>query len=374
MRVAALAGAILLIGAGAVGVRALPIGVPDETQEKERRTLFVRAAPVKRVGSYTVTRTFVGEVRPRRSTMLGFELGGMVDDLGADDGDVAERGRVIATLDTERLRARRGELESAREEALALLDLAEATERRTVESYEREAANEQELDEARFTRAARAAALRRIDDQIRTIDVDIEKSSLRSPFDAVVARRMVDEGSVVSAGEPVFELLEVDAPEARIGVAGESIDALSVGDARRVRIRGRTYDAEVLSLLPTRERRTRAIECVLRLDARLDGIRRGDLASLDIERTIEQEGFWLPMSAVTESSRGLWACFVAIPLETPDGEATHRVDRREVEVLHTEEDRVFAAGGVRDAERVIIEGPNRVVPGQRVAIREGGRP
>ena len=71
--------------------------------------------------------------------------------------------------------------------------------------------------------------------------------------------------------------------------------------------------------------------------------------------------------------RGLWAVFVAQPLG-PDSQAgsesagTHRLVRRTVEVLHEESDRVFVKGMLRDGDRVVIDGTQRIVPGMAVRL------
>ena len=44
----------------------------------------------------------------------------------------------------------------------------------------------------------------------------------------------------------------------------------------------------------------------------------------------------------------------------------YTLDRRLIEVLHQEGDRVFVRGDLDSGERVVIEGLQRVLPGQRV--------
>ena len=93
-------------------------------------------------------------------------------------------------------------------------------------------------------------------------------------------------------------------------------------------------------------RRPRLVD--LTLDAELDGIRRGDLATLALTTTRDEGGYWLPLTGLTESSRGLWACLVAEHLDPAGaGEpASHRLARRELEVLHFAGDRVYVTTAV----------------------------
>ncbi|MEM6796387.1 MAG: hypothetical protein AAF725_20615, partial [Acidobacteriota bacterium] len=129
-------------------------------------------------------------------------------------------------------------------------------------------------------------------------------------------------------------------------------------------------EGSVRAVLPTRSRDTRAVEVIFTLQAALsegDGeegtVRSGDLARLILRRKRPEAGFWLPISALTESSRGLWAVFVV------EGEGDRLVaERRELEVLHEESGRVYARGTLLDGSRVVAGGLHRLVPGQRVEI------
>ena len=50
------------------------------------------------------------------------------------------------------------------------------------------------------------------------------------------------------------------------------------------------------------------------------------------------------------------------------GSATHKLRRRELEIVHQEADRVFARGTLSDGEMVVVEGLHRLVPDQLVRI------
>jgi len=367
-----------MAAAGVLGVTAVLTGAVFfllGTAGKEERVegaepLVVEARPAARESGYEVERRYTGRIEPRRRSEAGFELGGLVRAVGPDDGDPVEAGEVLARLDTGRLEARRAELVAAREEARAVAELAKATYVRTMHSYERGAASEQELDDAEDAREAAIAALARVERQIATVEVDIEKSTLRSPFAGIVARRLVDEGQVVAAGAPVFDVYERVEAEARIGVPARVASALRRDQRVMVRVRGEGIPGRGVRLLPVTERGTRTVEVVVGLEAELDGVRRGDLATLGVAREIEAAGFWVPIGALTESSRGLWACFVA----APDGEGGHRAERRQLEVLHTEAGRAYVAGALREGELVVTDGLQRIVAGLpvRVAGAEGG--
>jgi len=364
--------AAAVLGAALLGLSRAP---SPASEPPRGDALVVRASPVQREDGYTVHRSFVGRVEARRRSEVGFELAGTLATVHGNEGDVVERGAVLAELDTQRLQARRAELRAARERARADLALAEATARRRRALFEGDAASAQQLDEAeRAHRAARAGVLE-ADAALEAVEVDLRKSRLAAPYDSLVAARRADEGQVVAAGEPVLVLLERTAPEARIGVAGGAIDGLAVGQTHTVRVGDREIAATLRALLPVRERGTRTVDAILALDTAYDGVRAGDLAVLEIESPVDEPGFWLPLGALTESARGLWACYVAETLarhepgDLPRG-ATHRLARRELEVLHETGESAYVRGTLADGEKVVVAGLHRLVPGLAVRLAE----
>ncbi len=349
-------------------------------------TLLVDTMRVAQQPAYEVRRSFVGRVEAARESDVGFELAGQVAELLFDEGQQVRRGQSIARLDTARLEARRNELAAALDEARANLELAELTRDRFREALDLNAVSSQQWDEAEKNYQAHLAAVRRSDSALRAIEVDITKSELQAPFDALVAKRSVDEGEVVPAGQPVFTLLERTNPEARIGIAGDAVGAIEPGQQYEVIVGDRRISATVKAVLPVRDNGTRSVDVILVLDTQLNGIRSGDLANLELVQTIAEPGFWLPLGALTESSRGLWAVYVAQPISSlrsgadpvgvrngisvarPGANPTHRVERRELELLHQEAERVFVRGTLQPRDLVVAGGLHRLVPGQEIRV------
>jgi multidrug efflux pump subunit AcrA (membrane-fusion protein) len=99
----------------------------------------------------------------------------------------------------------------------------------------------------------------------------------------------------------------------------------------------------------------------------------GQIVRLQLEETVDATGFWLPTTALSEGERGLWSCLVAVPNEskTSAERRSHRVERRAVEVLHTELDRVLVRGTLNAGDRVVTRGTHRVTVGQSVRVAKG---
>ena len=385
--------------------------------------LEVLTEPVKFEDSFSAVYQFVGEIEADRESNLGFERAGRVTRVAVDEGDAVQAGQVVAELDTEQLQSRREELVARREQAAAVLQemeagprkeviesaraeveqwkaelsLARANKSRQERLRETNAASNQEWDEARFREQSVAASLasaaaklaeleagtrseqiasqqaiiRQLDSEIHTLDVDIDKSKLKTPYQGTIAKRFIDEGEVVSAGQSVVHILETGRLQARIGVSRDLIRSLEPELTYSLIVGEDEIDAKLRSVSPDRSQRTRTVTALLDLVDPPVTIRCGDLARLDLEQTVAESGAWLPIRALSESHRGLWSCLVAFPLDekTNDG-ATHEIERRQIEILYRRTNEAFVRGTIVKGERVITDGTHRIVEGQHVRLSD----
>lgn len=360
---------IVLIGAFAVSIWVLRSGAEERIAAEPDPTsppLVVRVVEARRLAGYEVEREFVGRIEARRTSRIGFEVAGKLARVRFDDGDLVEAGQLLAELDVERLHARRKEFAAALREAEARRDLAERTFARNRIAIEGNAISRQELDETRQTLAAQEAGVDRLEAAIDSVDVDIRKSRLHAPFEGRIAVRLVDEGTVLDVGDPVFDLIERTSPRARIGLSVPASRRVGVGSVQRLRIDGQELQGRVLALLPRLERASRTIEALIEIDAELGAIRDGEMARLHLRMTTDTPGYWLPLSALSENSRGLWSCFVVV--EDADSETGRAVELRELELVHARTDRVYVRGSLAQGEMVVFEGAHRLVQGLPVRL------
>lgn len=414
---AALALSALLIFGPARAFGLLPQGSAVTRDQAGNRPLAVLVRPMRREVGYTRHQAYTGTVRAARTGLLAFEAPGKLIEVLVDDGDRIEAGDVLARQDDRKLRARRDEIEARLKEAQAAfaeaqngprLQTVEAARARVAELQAQEALAEiefrrdselrqtgsvpqQSLDRTRFSyEAARArrmqaeqelseldagtrperldaaaAAVAQLEASLEDLDLRIEDCRLVAPYAGRVVRRMADEGAIVAADVPVLEIAETDRLEVRLGLPPEIATELVDGSDCRLTIAGREYAARVLQRLPRLDPQTRTQTVLLTLHPDPNGAVEpplSELARLTIELPVAREGFWVPLSAMTRGPRGLWSLFVT---EGTEG-GEHRVVRVEVELLHADDDRAFVRGPIDDGTSLIVDGPHRVVPGQRI--------
>lgn len=380
----------------------------------EARPLPVAVVGVEPETGYAVARAYTGRIEARRTSVLGFERSAEVVEVAVQEGVAVERGDTLARLDTRQLEARKRQLVAERDAAQATLDelvagpraedVAEAraevarqtavVERTRIRTdrvrnlHARSAANDDELDEAVFdlqaaeasldaakarllelengTRpeqlASQRARVAQLDASLAAVDVDLEDSVLVAPFAGTVQRRAVDEGAVVSPGQAVVTLVQGGLREAWIGLPVDAAAGLVVGETMTLDVGGRSVEGVVKSVLPTLNRQTRTVDAIFEVNGSLPKAP-GQIVRLTLPERVEQAGFWLPTSALSRGTRGLWSAFVVGVGE--------RIERLDLEVLHTESDRVYVRGGASAGDRVVADGTHRLAAGQRVEVSLG---
>lgn len=157
--------------------------------------------------------------------------------------------------------------------------------------------------------------------------------------------------------------------EARIRVPADAARHLSEGQQHKLRIGTEKHDARIVSISPEMDLATRCVELVLRLESARDPRPfPGELVEIELTRTVEGEGVWLPSTALVGDVRGMWSCFVLekVPEATAGGTNVYRTRREDLLILHTADDRMLVRSALPVDSLVIMAGVDRVAPGQLV--------
>ncbi|MDX2273170.1 MAG: efflux RND transporter periplasmic adaptor subunit [Cyanobacteriota bacterium] len=414
---------LLISGGILLGVWRQPLGLVQaadpkniEAADREAVGMAVATLSIEPVTTHAVERVYTGEVIARRTSDLGFERGGERVSVLVEEGDVVEAGSPLARLDTRKLQAEKAQVMAQQARAQAQLaelqagprqeviaaaaaavqdlaqqrDLAETKRLRRQELYAAGAISREQLDELAFeTRAlearwqaasqeltelkagtrpeqiaAQSAAVQQLAASLSRVEVDISQSTLTAPFAGRITQRFVDEGTVLGSGQPVLRLVEVGSLEARIGVPSQATTALSIGSTQTVWVGETAYPAQVSALLPEVNPTTRTLPVILRLPDSL-GIPSGQTARLSLTETVEMAGFWLPTTALVPGTRGLWSAYT-VEAGTAGSQGDFQIKRQDLEILHTEGEKVLVRGTLQAGDQVVATGVQRLVPGQSV--------
>jgi RND family efflux transporter MFP subunit len=306
-----------------------------------------------------IAREFVGVVRARYETDLGFRVAGKIVRRVVNVGDAVHAGDVVAHLDPGDLRL---QLESAEAElaaatsnqAQAAADLGRYTTLRergyaSIADFDRKKATKDEA-EGRLERARRALELAR--NQLGYAD-------LKADADGVITATLAEPGQVVAIGQAVARLAHRGEKEAVV-----ALPETWLGEARRsaatVRLwsdRDRSFGAHLRELSPQADPATRTYAARFTIDRADDTVAFGMTATVTLSHAADVRVARLPLSAILNRGTGPSVYLV-------DEESALQL--RPVTVASFTEDTALVTGGLRDGDKVVTLGVQKLEAGLAV--------
>ncbi len=330
----------------------------------ERPTpLSVDVMEAKLQTSLSLEEKFTGMVRSKRTSALGFSSGGRISVLSADVGDRVAEGQTLAALDTRGLRSQLVSAEAQIAEAIANHALAMSTVQRQQTLLTKGHVAQQRVDEAVATATTAQARIDAAKAQAVSLRVQIDLATIRAPFSGVITARNFDEGAIGSPGVPVFELVETDALEARLGLPASLAAEMQVGETYTLEGDRGPVDARLRAVTGVIEEGQRTVATVFDI-IEPDQVSTGAVVRLMMAREITEPGLWVPVSALSEGQRGLWSLYIA---KREEGGWVARPGL--VEIVQSEGERAYVRGAISQGDQVILDGLQRIAPGQQVLPR-----
>ena len=300
----------------------------------EPEIIRVRIATVERgVVEETVTNTRAGTVKVHRRAELSPQIGGLVVATPHLEGSLVSAGDLLLKLDdrvqqAELILARRSVVaaEAQADEACLAAELAQTELDRTISLHDSGIASDSSLDALRTERdrsraacAAGKAAVSQAAAQVAVVEVRIDFTELRAPFNGIVAEVSTEIGEWITPSPPglpippVIDLLdpasiyvsapidEVDAERVKVGQTVR----MSVDSRPDVRFFGRVERVAPYVLDVLEQNRTVEIEVSFDDQVLVEGVLPGTSADVDVILDQRLEVLRVPSSAVAEDGKVL---------------------------------------------------------------------
>ncbi|MFT4937287.1 MAG: RND family efflux transporter MFP subunit [Paraglaciecola sp.] len=321
----------------------------------------VDVMPIELQQQYILQRIVVGKIEATQTADVGFDLSGIVVTTLVDEGDEVNEGQLIAVLDKQRLLAQMNELYATLARAQADARLAKLSEQRVSELVAKKLEPRQRLDEVREATASANALIAEVQARQQSLQVELQKTSLKAPFDGVIVARPVDAGTVVASGQAVYEIQLREKLKARIALSTDDAFSLIQGHSYPLSIGDKQIMGVLQSIAKQRRTDTHTIDAIFTLPADIRQLVSGDLISIQLSRSATARGAWVARQALSSSVRGLWNIFVVT-----EQQGLEKIQAKVVEVLHADEQKAYIAGAFNTDDLVVINGLQRLVSGQLV--------
>jgi RND family efflux transporter MFP subunit len=265
--------------------------------------------------------TLPGRIQAADRAVLSFEVGGTISRMDADIGESVGRGAVLAALDNADYRLQVAQASATLAETDARLKRARLDEERQESLFERGAASESRLEQARSEANSLASIASANRAQLGLAREALSDSSLRAPFGGRIARRLVEPGTQVSPGQPVYEI-DGTRLEVAFSVNARQRERLDVGDTVTATLDDASgaRSAATVTEISSRASGPGAFEVVARMAAADPQIRSGQVVDVS-----------LPSGNGRDADAGGEQLFVPLTAIVPEGDNRGSVWRIEEE-------------------------------------------
>lgn len=170
--------------------------------------------------------SYLGTFDPNKQNLIGSDVAGKIIRMNVQDGDKVSKGQILAKLDDEMLEL---QLENAAIQ---------------VESQKNDdARNNFLIKENAITGVQNEKtklALKAAEANYKLIKKQFKNTSIAAPFSGVISKKMVDLGSVIGIGTPLFEITDISSVKLSISVPER--DILKFKEGQKVIINVDVYD------------------------------------------------------------------------------------------------------------------------------------
>ncbi|MBQ4875744.1 efflux RND transporter periplasmic adaptor subunit [Pseudoalteromonas luteoviolacea] len=327
-----------------------------DNQGAEKKGLPVAAYSLQQATGFHQFRQVTGQVVKHQEAEIGFEFSGVLEALYADQGDTIRKGQILAKQDTQLLEIEKLELLANLDKIKAQLTLAQQDSERLLKLSKSNYSAQQQLDQNRSQIAVLKAEIQVLNVKLKGMDVRLDKAHLKAPFDGVIAMREVSIGEVVGPGQIALRVLEQSNSEVRIGVPQNLLS--NIQPMMPITIGGSVYQAQKRSGGTNLDPISRTVQ--LRFSLPSDAVVfSGQMASMIIAKKREKLGYWVPMSALTNGTRGTWQIYQI--------EQGH-LQPTAVEVLHSDGQYAFIDGDLENGTKILANGTHKVAANIKVDI------
>jgi RND family efflux transporter MFP subunit len=331
-------------------------------------TVAQKAAPLRPVLVATVhyeaespERSFVGTIRPRIETDMGFRVPGKVAKRLVEVGQTVDLGEPLAILDEVDLKLQAEQAEAELRAATGVLAQAAAAETRAKDLRAKGWATDAQLDQAKAAADEARARLNRAQRSVELTNNSLSYATLVADTRGVVTATLIEPGQVVASGQTAIRVARfgekeavVAIPETLLGRAKEGVATVSLWSEP-----DKKYAAKLREIAPAADPATRTYLAKFSLPDAGDNVSLGMTATLTLADPATTRVARLPLSALF--NEGGNPSFYIV-----DGKGD--VTLKPVTVKSYESNDVVVTGGVDEGAKVVALGVQKLDPSQKVRV------
>ncbi|MCZ6767916.1 MAG: efflux RND transporter periplasmic adaptor subunit [Acidobacteria bacterium] len=348
----------------------------------ERQSVSIRAYLAKKepISTYIVSNTTLEAIR---KITVQARLNAIVEEILVEEGPTVREGDTLLRLEDQEVRNEYEQASIAVDQARLGNQQAEVKAQLSVANYERtrnlfqqELISQQDFDQVSLINRTDELALETAKEQfeaaqarLRASTIQLEYAEIHSPISGVITERLIEVGDRVNGNQEVFSVEEFPPLWARIFVPEKDWPQLKIAQKAQVSLETfpeQDFEASIKMINPTIDATSGTVKVTLEM-TQTERLRPGMFGTVYIATETRPDAIVIPKKAILRE-RDEDRAFVV--------RADGSVEKRDVVIGFSDEDRVEILEGIQEGEAVVTVGYEGLSDGYAVNIMswEGAPP
>ena len=335
----------------------------------EKKPILVNVEKVKR-GTLIRDLNYKGTVLPWQKANIGPDAAGRIAKIYMKPGDMVNKDKLLAELDTTTLKLQANQAEAALAVANAAYKDALLNHQRIQKLYEKTAVSQMQLEKSALALEAADTQQKSAEAALNTVKHMLNMSYMRAPFAGIITSKNMEEGDMINpmmgmsvGNSGVLTLMDLKKVKITLDVPTEDIEKISIGQKCNVKVD--TYPDDVFKgEIYSRNLAADPVSKTFKVEVKVDNpdikIKAGIFAEVRIEISSKENVLLLPISALIEQGDATYVVLYN------DGTAKYeniKVGQRNIQLFEILE-------GLEEGQQVVVEGNYDLKEGTLLTFQE----
>jgi membrane fusion protein (multidrug efflux system) len=248
-----------------------------------------------------------GSLVPGQLSSIASQASGLVLSVNVSPGDTVKEGDVLAEIDRATLEIQLNQQRATAEATRVQLSNSRQQLQRTEELARQGLTSPSVLEQSRSATAALESNLAALENVVSGAEIALANATVRSPLSGSVSVRSVEPGQTISAGTPLFTVVNLDEMEFQASTSVNSSALVKSGQTVDVTVsgvEGQTFEGTVVRVNPVATSGTRTVPIYIAIH-NVEGILRGGMFAVGNVTVAEKlDALAVPATAIREDAEG----------------------------------------------------------------------
>lgn len=208
---------------------------------------------------------FIGTVYYKETSNVASEVNGKVETLYFEEGQKVKQGFELVRLSSDLLEKTLESLQASYEQVLTELEKAQKDLKRMEKLYREKSLEEQAYDDAAYSVKSLEKKSDALKADVERSKTEIEKKTIKAPFDGVVVEKKTEVGEWLAPGDPVATIAREDIMDILVEVPDKILPFIKPGMNVRAHVNRSEINGTIITIIPRGNVATRTFPVKIRV-------------------------------------------------------------------------------------------------------------